>query len=129
MSQHSTTPSSAPASVLIVEDEEPIALALSFIVEDAGYVPVVAEHGAEALELAHAHPPALIITDLMMPRMTGREFIARLRGEEQADSQRTPVVLMTAAHSAYTADIDADAILLKPFEVTTVEALLKRFLE
>lgn len=115
-----------PAVVLIAEDEEPIALALSFIVEDAGYLPLIASNGQQALELARTRHPVLIITDLMMPRMTGRELIAALRQENSAP--RTPIIIMTAAGRAYLTDIDADAVLSKPFDITTVEALLRRFL-
>lgn len=113
--------------VLIVEDEESIALALSFIVEDAGYCPLVATDGIEALELARLRHPALIITDLMMPRMTGRELIARVLGGA-LDGHRAPIVLLTAADSTFAADSGADAVLAKPFEITAVERVLRRFL-
>lgn len=118
---------STSALVLIAEDDEPIALALSFIVEDAGHVPLVATNGKQALELAQTQHPALIITDLMMPQMTGRELIAALRQDGQAD-HHTPIVLMTAAGKAYTLNSGADALLPKPFDITSVEALLRRFL-
>jgi CheY-like chemotaxis protein len=117
------------ALVLIVEDEEPIALALSFIVEDAGYEPLIAGHGKEAIELMRTHQVALIITDLMMPVMSGQEFIANLHSGAHAEGkQRPPLIIMTAAGSGYVGNIDADAILLKPFEVAKVEELLRRFL-
>ncbi|MGH2487585.1 MAG: hypothetical protein ACRDHE_16410, partial [Ktedonobacterales bacterium] len=44
--------------ILIAEDEAPIADAISMIVEDAGYTPLVAVHGEEALSLARLHHPA-----------------------------------------------------------------------
>ena len=121
------TPTRAdPPIVLIAEDEEPIALALSYIVEDLGYLPLIAAHGEEALELARLRHPALIISDLMMPRMSGREFITALR--QSAGATSPPIILMTAAGPAYLTDIDADAVLPKPFDIATVEALLQRFL-
>jgi CheY-like chemotaxis protein len=118
---------SMPPIVLIAEDEEPIALALSFIVEDIGYLPLIAPHGQAALELAEKVHPALIITDLMMPRMTGRELITALR-EDGSATHRTPIVLMTAAGNDQVTDSGADAVLPKPFDVVAVEALLQRFL-
>src|SRR5689334_22188592 len=101
---------SVPLIVLIAEDEEPIALALSFIVEDAGYLPLVAAHGVAALELVGKVRPALIITDLMMPRMTGRELIEALR-EDGSPARGIPIILMTAAGSEQVADSGANATL------------------
>jgi DNA-binding response OmpR family regulator len=112
--------------VLIAEDEEPIAEALAYVVQDAGYRAVVAVDGKAALELAHAHRPDLIITDLMMPLMGGEEFIRALR--ETWQGTPPPVVLMTAAGPRYAEAAGSDALLLKPFELKEVEELLCRFL-
>ena len=113
--------------VLIAEDEEPIAQVLAYMVEDAGYTVVNAVHGRAALELAYMRRPDLIITDLMMPQMNGKELIHALRETMQADTP--PIVLMTAAGVRYAEDAGADAVLLKPFELEQVEELLQRFLE
>lgn len=115
--------------VLIVEDEEPIALVLADLIEEAGYQTLVAQNGRRALELARAHHPALIITDLMMPYLTGREMIAALHADgNNPPNTVPPIILMTAAGQARTRDTGADVVLLKPFELEEVEALLRRFL-
>lgn len=114
--------------VLIAEDDEPIALALSLIVEDAGFVPVVAADGREALALAHARRPALIITDLMMPRMSGSQFLLALRGELDTLGYRPQIVVMTATDLAFTRDLGADAVIAKPFDISAVEELLLKLL-
>ena len=124
MSQQATEPT--PKVVLIVEDEEPIAEALAFLVEDAGYTPAIAFNGAAALELARAQRPDLVITDLMMPRMDGKELIGALRGIW--DSATPPIVLMTAGGSRYSDALGANALLNKPFDISQVEALLRHFL-
>lgn len=131
MSGATATPESdlAPAVVLIVEDEEPIALALSFIVEDEGYIPLVASQGKEALKLARIQRPALVITDLMMPQMSGAELIVALRHEEAEEQRQTPIVLMTAAGAEFAKESGADIVLLKPFDVAAVVSLLHRFLD
>jgi DNA-binding response OmpR family regulator len=116
----------APKVVLIAEDEEPIAQALAYLVEDAGYTPVVAAHGKAALEMALAQRPDLIITDLMMPQMSGKEFISALRSA--LDSATPPIILMTAAGRRYTDAAGANALLSKPFDLRDVEALLERYL-
>jgi two-component system, sensor histidine kinase and response regulator len=118
-----------PALVLIVEDEEPIADAIAYLVEDHGYIPLRASNGREALELARARRPRLIITDLMMPVMDGAQLIAALRDEAASDgASATPVILTTAGGFHRAEEAGADAILRKPFDITDVEDLLDRFL-
>lgn len=115
--------------VLIAEDEEPIAAALAMIVEEAGYQPVLAQHGLEALNLARAHPPALLITDLMMPYLDGEKLIQALDDDAiQNGHPHIPVILTTAVGGKRLTGINVDAVLRKPFDVDEVEALLQRFL-
>lgn len=118
-----------PLLVLIAEDEEPIALTLADVIEEAGYRTLIAQNGKLALELARAHHPALIITDLMMPSLSGREVIATLRAAgDSSEHPIPPMILMSAAGRAHIRESGADAVLLKPFELVEVEALLQRFL-
>lgn len=115
--------------VLIAEDEEPIAQAIAYIVEDLGYTPAVAIHGKQALELARTYRPALVITDLMMPQMTGAELIRALRQDAaQKEYPAPPIILMSAAGRQYVDTVQADAYLPKPFDVVEVEALLEQYL-
>jgi CheY-like chemotaxis protein len=60
--------------VLVVDDERIIADTLSMILEKSGYDVLTAYDGKTALELARAVPPSLLITDVMMPGMTGIEL-------------------------------------------------------
>jgi CheY-like chemotaxis protein len=118
-----------PALVLIVEDEEPIAEALAYLVADAGYVPLQAKHGKQALEVARARHPDLIITDLMMPIMDGAELIAALHAESlDSFGPLPPIILMTASGLRHAQKAGADEVLLKPFDVATVEELLRRYI-
>ena len=120
----------APALVLIAEDEEPIAEVVATVVEDAGYTPRLAAHGREALELARAEQPALLITDLMMPYLSGAELIAALRSDAAAGGHAPLlVILITAAGPAQARAAGADAVLRKPFELLELDVLLRRFLE
>lgn len=115
--------------VLIAEDEEPIAEALAMIVEEAGYTPLLAAHGVEALELARTRHPSLLITDLMMPYLDGAQLIAALEDDARRDGHlRIPVILTTAAGGKRLENMQADALLKKPFDVEEVERLLRRFL-
>ena len=115
--------------VLIAEDEEPIAQAIAYIVEDLGYTPAIAIHGKQALELARASRPALVITDLMMPQMTGAELIRAIHDDASRLHYRAPpIILMSAAGRQYVDSVGADACLPKPFDVSQVEALLDHYL-
>lgn len=128
-SPRSTGASEGPLTVLIVEDEGPIADALAFLVEDCGYLPLRASHGKEALDLARAHRPAMVITDLMMPIMDGRELIAALRADAAANQHAPPIIILTTAGGfAYAQDTGADVVLRKPFDVSEIEALLAHYL-
>ncbi len=81
--------------------------------EYAGYEVVDAHHGAAALERAAESPPDLVITDLMMPVMGGRELIDRLRSNPATAS--IPIIVLSANGSLRAGD--ADVALDKPFEV------------
>lgn len=108
--------------VLVADDERSIAETLAVIVADAGYLPVVARDGREALALARAHHPHLLITDLMMPRMSGADLIATLRQDAAADgSAAALVIVVTAANRELAEQSGADVIIEKPFDVQTVE--------
>jgi two-component system, chemotaxis family, chemotaxis protein CheY len=118
-----------PRLVLIIEDEEPLAETISFIVREAGYTPVIALQGRQALELARAHRPGLVITDLMIPHLDGAGVIEALRTTAAAAGEPAPpIILITAANQVRARAAGADVILRKPFYLADLEALLRRFL-
>ena len=82
--------------ILIVEDEALVADSLAYLLEEAGYNVTAVADGREGLERALESPPNLIISDFMMPRMSGLEMIKRLR----AAGNTTPVILLTAVPEA-----------------------------
>lgn len=127
--EHEEKASSEPLLVLVAEDEEPIAEALSLIVLDAGYTPLIAMHGRQALEMARRQHPALVITDLMMPYLDGIALITALRADAaQEHHPPPPIILMTAAGVQRVHEAKADAVLSKPFDLDVVEKLLRHFL-
>jgi CheY-like chemotaxis protein len=85
---------------------------LRMTLEGAGYEVVEANNGVDALERAKASPPDLVITDLMMPIMGGRELIDRLRSDPATAS--VPILILSANGSLRVGD--ADAALGKPFD-------------
>lgn len=116
--------------ILIIEDDVPIAEALALIVEDLGYTSVIATDGLSGLELARSHQPMLILTDLMLPKLSGQQVIAQFRAEQAAQGRPIPpIAVVTAAGRHQAREAGGDAFILKPFELEAVEVTLQRLLK
>ena len=114
------------AAILIVEDEEPVRSFLAMLLEDAGHRVLQAIHGAQGIELVEKERPDLVIADIMMPVLNGRELCRRLKAE--AGTRAIPVILMSAAGQRAADGAGADAFIAKPFTLEEVEALVQRWL-
>jgi CheY-like chemotaxis protein len=113
-------------SVVLVADDEPAVLdALSQVVEDLGHRVVRAHDGREALQLARAHKPQLVITDHMMPRLSGLDLLRQLGADEQLKA--VPVLLLSAAPPSGVG-VETKAFLPKPFELSDFEQLVEKLL-
>jgi CheY-like chemotaxis protein len=112
-------------SLVLVADDEPAVLeVLSQVVEDLGHDVIRARDGMEALELARARRPQLVVTDHMMPRLSGVDLCRRLRADEALKA--VPVILLSAVLPQGAPE--ASAFLHKPFEITDFEALIRQSL-
>jgi two-component system, OmpR family, response regulator ResD len=119
-------------SVLVVDDEPTITEVVSRYLQRAGYETRVAGDGPEALAIAGAERPDLVVLDLMLPGMDGLEVMRRLR--DPADSRRVSVILLTAKGEASDRVVGlrlgADDYVVKPFSpaelVARVDAVLRR---
>ncbi|MEP7162881.1 MAG: response regulator [Candidatus Moraniibacteriota bacterium] len=81
--------------ILLIEDEEVFAEMFGKRLTDDGYLVKTEGNGVKALEEALAHPYDLILMDVMLPGMEGRELIGKLRSNEGA--QGVPIFLLTAS--------------------------------
>jgi len=116
-------------TVLIVEDESVIATVVAEAVGDAGFRPMVTANGYEALQQAREQWPDLVVTDLMMPHLSGAGVTMALRQEAVARAlTMPPVIVMTAANARYAQEAGADVVLQKPFDLSELDALLHRYL-
>ena len=111
------------ATILVVDDRSDNRSFLVSLLGYSGHQLVEAVDGEEALIKARAHPPDLVITDLLMPTMDGFEFVRRLRSEAALADVR--VIFYTATYMASDARGLADAcgvthILTKPVEPDVV---------
>jgi signal transduction histidine kinase len=84
----SATPLASGGSVLLVEDEAPLASAVADALADAGYTVEVAGNGEEALVKVSAHTFDVVVCDLKMPRLDGRAFYQRLAATWPTLAQR-----------------------------------------
>lgn len=116
--------------VMVVEDDATIARFIELELNHAGYDVVKATDGRQAIDLAKAQPPDLLVLDLMLPEVDGLEVAKGLR-----ESGATyPILMLTARSETHDVvmgfDAGADDYLRKPFEIpellSRVRALLKR---
>ena len=99
--------------VLVVDDESNMRFLLRTLLESEGFEVAEAYHGAAALERVKEQQPDLIVTDLMMPVMNGRELVERLRAD--AETSGIPILVISSSPNVEVAG--ADAALRKPFEI------------
>ena len=85
---------SVGCTVLVVDDEPDIRYLLRIALEEAGYGVVEAAHGEAALEQVRRSRPQLVVTDWMMPRMSGGELIERLRAVE--GTRAIPILIVSS---------------------------------
>jgi type IV pilus assembly protein PilB len=81
--------------LLLVEDDENLRQILSMLLKKEMYDVDEATNGQEALEKIYSNPPELILCDLMMPVMGGRELLAKIK--KNSATSKIPVVILTAA--------------------------------
>lgn len=116
--------------ILLVDDEPDITANLSAFLERSGFTTRAASDGAAALERIQTDPPDLVVMDVLMPRLDGREALRRLR---QAGNW-TPVILLTQVGEAFeramALEEGADDYLNKPFDphelVARIRSVLRR---
>lgn len=84
------------APILIVEDVPNVLELLEVTLRFKGYAVVTARNGEEALEVIEKEKPALIVTDILMPKMDGYAFVQKLR--LNPDTRAIPVVFLSATY-------------------------------
>jgi len=113
------------AIVLIVDDDPYICQLLCEVAEDIGHRVLSANNGKAALELAQAHHPQLILSDVMMPGLDGFGLVHALRTDSSL--AHTAVFLMSAAftNGAKSGNGSVTGFIPKPFDLVQIEQLLR----
>lgn len=113
-------------TVLVVDDEPVLRAIVRDVLVEAGYTVVEAADGRAMLELVKRNRPDLVLMDVMMPGLDGREAYRALRG--RADLRSVPVVMMSAAVHPNGLDPTIAAFLPKPFALDQLLATVVRFI-
>jgi two-component system alkaline phosphatase synthesis response regulator PhoP len=118
-----------PKTILVVDDKANIRNMVRMCLESEGFRVAIAANGREALYAARQEKPDLILLDIMMPEMTGYEFLKTYRKEKE-----TPIILLTAkldeTDKVLGLELGADDYITKPFSmkelVARINAVLRR---
>jgi len=117
------------ATILVVDDRPSNRQYLTTLLGYGGHRMLEAEDGERALDAVRAERPALVITDILMPKMDGYEFVQRMRAEPEFAA--TPVIFYTATYSTPQAEALARScgvrtVLSKPCEPQVMLAAVNR---
>ncbi len=106
------------ATILVIDDMPAILKMLKRQLEHWGYRALVAGGGEEGLALAAAQRPDLILLDILMPKMKGRQVCTTIRSDER--TKNIPVIFLTALglsdHVRAGLDLGAEDYVIKPFK-------------
>ena len=113
--------------ILVVDDEALLVKGIRFNLQQDGYEVITGSDGVEAVELAKAEQPDLIVLDVMMPRLDGLEACSKIR-----EFSNVPVILLTAKADDMDKllgfDRGADDYLTKPFNILELKARIRAML-
>lgn len=116
------------SKILLVEDEESLAMGLEFNLSEEGYQVTIARDGDEALELFNQHDFDLIILDIMLPFLDGFQVADEIRKQ----SPQIPILMLTAKNTTDDIikglEIGADDYITKPFHLKELLLRVKRIL-
>lgn len=117
------------AKILVVDDEKSIRVTLSLFLENQGHEVQMAGLVDEALQLMHHFKPDLVLTDIIMPHISGVELLETLRNQ----SPDIAVIIMTGEPTVETAiqalQLEASDYLSKPIQKETILRVVSRVLE
>ena len=121
----------ANKKILLVDDSPTVLLMERILLRDTPYTLLSASNGEEALKIALAERPDIILMDVMMPGLNGLEVCRRLRAEEA--TRTTPIILVTTRSSLEALEqgyaCGCNDYIVKPFEGMELRLKAANFLE
>jgi two-component system phosphate regulon response regulator PhoB len=116
--------------ILVVDDERDLAELLVYHLSRAGYLTSVARTGRQALDMATAEAPDLVLLDIMLPELSGTEVASRLR--TNPNTAAIPIIMLTAkgeeVDQIVGLTVGADDYIPKPFSIKVVLARIQAVL-
>jgi len=122
------------AKILVIDDDPNVQRLLTYTLKQEGYDVLVASDGAEGFRLWQAELPALILLDIMLPKVDGYQVATKIRAEE-GTAAHVPIIMLTAEREVEQKvkglRAGADDYLIKPFHpaelLARIKSLLARF--
>ncbi len=115
----------AGARVLMIDDDTLFREMIAGVLRDAGYTVAAAPDGAEGLAWTAEFRPAVILLDLVMPAMNGYAFLHAYRATPPPHAR----VIVVSGSGTTTVPPGADAVLVKPFQMEDLLALVARHVQ
>jgi DNA-binding response OmpR family regulator len=119
------------ATILVVDDDPVILQLLQVNFEMEGFTVITAADGQQGVDRTRADRPDIVVSDVMMPKMSGIELVAELKGDP--DTAGIPILLLTAkaqqAGIGAGMDAGADDYVTKPFEPLDLVDRVNRLLD
>ena len=121
---------STSKKILLAEDNSILSLLLKFKLEKEGYKLFMAKNGKEAIEIIEEHDPEMILTDIMMPFVSGLEVISHVRNKLDL---KTPIIVFSSAGQEEMVlnafNLGATDFMSKPFSPNELSIRIKRLLQ
>ena len=119
-----------PKEILIVDDEPGVVVPIQFLMEQQGYLVMIAERGEDALDLIYHYKPDLVILDIMLPGIDGFEVCEIVRLDP--NYRDVKIMFLTArgreVNIAKGLALGADAYITKPYSNDELVAKVKELL-
>ena len=115
--------------ILLVDDEPDIARVIEFLLGKSGYQVVTVNDGALGFERVKSENPDLVLLDLNIPTLSGKQLCMALKSDEEL--RKIPVIILSASTenlSQRALEIRADDYLTKPFESDEILDKIKKIL-
>ncbi len=117
--------------IIIAEDDPISRVIISKAVESMGYVAIQTANGAHALELVESNPEvSLVITDISLPDLDGRDFVKTLRGKPETSTLPVMIIsgVVSYAQIIEVLELGASRFLPKPIDIKEVKRLIPKLI-